>query len=174
MTPTVTDSAVLTALRAFLLTVLPTGVEVIQAQDNRVPEPTVGDFVTMTPTSRVRLATNEEIWDPENVDPVEIANTAPTQLCVQLDVHGPVSADNSQVISTTFRSMYGVDAFPAGIKPLYCDDPVQMPFLNAERAYENRWVIKVYIQANPTVSTPMQFADTVAVTTYAPADSGAS
>jgi len=38
--------------------VLTTGVEVIQAQDNRVPEPVGSDYLTMTPLRRARLATN--------------------------------------------------------------------------------------------------------------------
>ncbi|WP_139024887.1 hypothetical protein [Bradyrhizobium sp. STM 3843] len=38
--------------------VFTTGVEVIQAQDNRVPEPVGSDYVTMTPLRRPRLGTN--------------------------------------------------------------------------------------------------------------------
>jgi hypothetical protein len=38
--------------------VLATGVEVVQAQDNRVPEPVGADYVTMTPLRRPRLSTN--------------------------------------------------------------------------------------------------------------------
>lgn len=55
--PVPSQSAIQTVLRGFLLQYLPAGVEVIQAQDNRVPEP-VGDFVEMTVTRRPRLATN--------------------------------------------------------------------------------------------------------------------
>jgi hypothetical protein len=38
--------------------VITTGVEVIQAQDNRVPEPVGADYVTMTPLRRPRQGTN--------------------------------------------------------------------------------------------------------------------
>ena len=38
--------------------VLTTGVEVVQAQDNRVPEPVGADYLTMTPLRRPRLGTN--------------------------------------------------------------------------------------------------------------------
>ena len=47
-----------TALRSFLLAVLPAGTEVILAQPNRVPEPKGGNFVIMTPTLQKRLGTN--------------------------------------------------------------------------------------------------------------------
>lgn len=55
---TPTTSNVLTQLRAFLLDVLPAGVIVAAAQQNRVPEPKTADFVLMTPIRFERLATN--------------------------------------------------------------------------------------------------------------------
>ncbi len=53
-----TEAQCLTALRGFLLGVLPSDVEVIRAQGNRVPEPASDDFVVMTPTIRERHGTN--------------------------------------------------------------------------------------------------------------------
>lgn len=58
-----TDKAALTVLRNVLLEILPDGTEVIRAQENRVPEPVGDDFVTMTPTFRKRLATNQDEYD---------------------------------------------------------------------------------------------------------------
>jgi hypothetical protein len=55
-----TQSQILTSLRAVLLAILPSGIEVIRGQDNRVPEPKAADFVVMTPILRDRLATNVE------------------------------------------------------------------------------------------------------------------
>ena len=59
MTPS--QSAIQTVLRSFLLSILPTGVEVVTAQDNRVPEP-AGDFVTMNVIRRGRLSTNVDTY----------------------------------------------------------------------------------------------------------------
>lgn len=109
------------------------------------------------------------------VSPATVAGTGPmaagtlqitqeTQLSVQLDVHGPNSADNAQTISTLFRDAYAVDRFAAlggAATPLYADDPRQMPFSNDQQAVENRWVIQCELQTNPVVVTPLQFADTV-------------
>lgn len=53
-----TESQTLQALRTFLLTIVPTGTQVIKGQDNRVPEPQGTDFITMTPLMRERLSTN--------------------------------------------------------------------------------------------------------------------
>ena len=56
--PTPTQDQIGTALRGFLLTILPAGVPVIRGQDNMVPEPREGDFVIFTPIIRTRLSTN--------------------------------------------------------------------------------------------------------------------
>jgi hypothetical protein len=62
MTPSPNQSQLQTTLRSFLLSVLPSGVEVIEGQDNRVPEPSGTDFVVMTTIQRRRLETNIEIY----------------------------------------------------------------------------------------------------------------
>ena len=59
--PVPSQSGIQTVLRGFLLQILPAGVEVISAQDNRVPEP-AGDFVTMTVSRRGRLSTNVDTY----------------------------------------------------------------------------------------------------------------
>lgn len=91
----------------------------------------------------------------------------PTELTFQLDVHGPNSSENSQTISTLFRSDYAAQIFKDAdptTQPLYADDPRQLPFINGEQQYENRWSIDVMIQANETVNDiPQQFADSVLV-----------
>jgi hypothetical protein len=219
-----TEVQIFTALRSFLLSIMPVGMEIVKAQDNRVPEPAGADFITMTPLFRERLSTNVATYTDTaftgsitgntltvtNVSLGSIkvgaqllgnnlaANTVvkalgtgtggvgtyvvtPTQtlasqtiaagvetllqsikFTVQLDVHGPNSADNVQVITTLFRDRYGVDQFATSgvdVTPLYANDPHQMPFLNGEQQVEDRWAVDVVLQCNPVVSVPQQFAD---------------
>ncbi|BCH11939.1 hypothetical protein MesoLj131c_61970 [Mesorhizobium sp. 131-3-5] len=59
--PVPNQSAIQTVLRGLLLKYLPAGVEVVSAQDNRVPEP-AGDFVTMNVIRRGRLSTNVDTF----------------------------------------------------------------------------------------------------------------
>lgn len=244
-----TQDDVLTVLRALLLDILPAGVEVIQAQDNKVSEPAGDDFVLMTPRSRHRLSTNvdgymdcafaasiasnvmtvtavaigkivppAQIFSPSfpldqkfyilnqisgsppggpgtyavtpgtpdvapstqvgvfiiGQSPIEGTKFAsgvdamlqPTDFLVQLDVHGPNSGDNSQIISTMLWDEQAFDFFEAADKncePLYCDDPRQMPFANDQQQVENRWVIEAHIQVNAVVTAPQQFADQVTI-----------
>lgn len=91
----------------------------------------------------------------------------PVKLTIQIDVHGPDSADNAQVISTMFRDPYAVEQFALlgdDVVPLYADDPRQAPFINENQQYEYRWVVEACLQANQTVSgVPQQFAGVVDV-----------
>lgn len=168
MSLSITEDAILTALRAFLLAVLPAGVEVIQGQVNRVPEPTSPDFVMMIPTNRTRLSANVDTWDTV-MPPVQMAAAHPTQLSVQLDIHGPNGSDNAQIITTLWRDSYACDAIdPAVFQPLFATDGRQAPFINGENQYENRWTLELALQANPIVSTPAPFADSVRVTIEGP------
>lgn len=170
MAPEVTEDQLMVAFRAFLIGLALTGVDaddIIQSQINRVPEPKGADFIMMTPTYRKRIATNVETWstapDPAPA-PVELRMDRSTEVTMQLDVHGPNSADNAQVIATVWRSDYGCNAIdPEIFQPLYASDGHQAPFINAEKQYEFRWVMSLLMQANVAVSTPMEFADTIDV-----------
>lgn len=223
------EDAINTALRSFLVFILPPDVDVILAQVNRVPEPAGEDFVTMTPLRRPRIGTNIDDY-ADAVFTGSIAGTTlnitavgygelsvgsvlfgvgitagtritalgtgaggvgtyivspgqtissrkiaagvetflqPTNITMQLDVHGPNSADNAQTISTLMRDDYAVQAFAAlnaDVIPLFADDPRQLAFSNAEQQYEDRWVVEAQLQANITITAPLQFADAIEVT----------
>lgn len=96
------------------------------------------------------------------------SDLAGTKWTVQLDVHGPNSMNNARVIETLFFSEVATDYFTATglpIAPLYCGEPTQAPFQNAEQQIEYRWVIDLCLEIGAIVSTPQQFADTVKVHT---------
>lgn len=155
-------SETIAALRAFLLSVLPVGVEVVLGQDNRVPEPVGADFVVMTIVGRGRLATNVVTYSDGGPGLAQERHALqPTQVTVQLDVHGPESSNTTQIISTLFRDGYGCDNFAASgfdVQPLFCSDPRQVPFLNEHQQIESRWSIDAVMQANPVVTVPQDFA----------------
>lgn len=62
-TLSLTESQTVAALRSFLLAILPAGIEVIRAQGNQVAMPKGPNFVTLTPLSRERLATNVDSYE---------------------------------------------------------------------------------------------------------------
>ena len=156
---------ILVALRTFLLSLLPTGVEIIQGQDNRVAEPLGDDFIVMTPMPQTRMSTNIDTLDPETGLSVTI--TASMQIGVQLDIHGPNSSANAMLVALLWRDSYAGTAVDSSVvAPLYADDPHQAPFLNAENQYETRWVMMVYLQANPVVTAPQDSATSLAIELY--------
>lgn len=89
----------------------------------------------------------------------------PQEITVQIDIHSANVADSADMavtISALFRDDFAVSYFEAnfpGIAPLYADDPKQMPFENAEKQYETRWIVDACLQVNQTITVPMQFAD---------------
>lgn len=156
-------------LRAFLLSVVPTGVECVRGQDNRVSEPvqngtvTGGDFCVFWPIARSRIETNVDNLDAIGLTQIYLQ---PTEITYQIDVHGPNSADNVQAITTLFRDDYAVQNFVSSgfdIAPLYADEPRQVPFINAEQQLETRWSLDAHVQANQVLTTPQQSAQTLDV-----------
>jgi hypothetical protein len=92
--------------------------------------------------------------------------TQPTELVMQVDVHGPNSSDNIQAISTMFRDPYGTQFFNGenvDITPLFASDPRMAPFINAEQQIEVRYIIELHIQVNQTIVVPQQFAGAAAI-----------
>ena len=172
-TLSLTETTIFTALRSFLLAILPSGIEVVRGLDNRVPEPEGVNFVTMTPIMRERIEFNTTTYVDGAFLMPPVAGTRtdlqPTKVTIQLDVHGPASADNVQIISTLFRSDYASQYF-AGLAvdvwPLYTSDPRQMAFHNGEQQIEERYSIDVILQANATVTTPQDFADQLVANIY--------
>ena len=90
----------------------------------------------------------------------------PVDVIVQVDVYGPQSADYAQIITTAFRDDYGVQLFAASgidIAPLYADDSRQIPLIDGEQQYEQRWMIEAHMQVNQKIIVPQQFADALTV-----------
>lgn len=161
-----TESDVFTALRTFLVGILPTGIEIVQGQDNGVGEPQGPDFVEMTMIALHRLDTNVDTYTDPGTNPGTRDSKVSWEARVQLDIHGPNSADNSTIIATLLRDEYACIQFATvntEIQPLYCEEPKQMPFINGENQFEQRWIIDAAIQYNPITQTPQDFASTVDV-----------
>ena len=154
----ITEDDLFTALRAFLILVLPVGTEVVQTQDNGVPMPQ-GPFVAMNQVGARRLATNVHTYASDQTMGVE----TDTQYTIQVDFYGPNSGDWALTFQTLFRDEYAVQNFPAGIAPLYADDPVQLPLINGEAQWEQRWRSAAVMQINPVVTVPQQSATALGV-----------
>lgn len=165
MTPSLTEAQVNALLRGFVITILPAGIEVTQGQLNRVPEPKPDNYVIFWPVLRRRLGTNVVTWDQsQGGNPSVQSNTESLRIDMQLDFHGEGSTDLAQTFATLFRSEYACQYWAQyPITPNYCDDGRQAPFITGEDQYSDRWVLTATFDANITVSTPLQSANTVTV-----------
>ena len=98
--------------------------------------------------------------------------TQEAESVVQIDCHSPDTqgGDLAQIVSTALRDEYATTFFAGltppfnDVSPFYADDPKQVPFVNAENAYEWRWVLEAHFQVNQTVVVPQTYADAAAVT----------
>lgn len=146
-------------LRAFILTVVPVGVQVIQAVENRVAMPPASPgFIAMTARVQNRIMTNVDSWDRDAMDPTAIDIEQAIRLGVQLDCYGADSGDWAVMLSTVLRDEYSMPFLAPILAPLYTDDPKFAPLIDGEEQYERRWIVGAVLQYNPVVSTPMQFA----------------
>jgi len=158
---------ILDAVRNFLLAILPTGVDAFQGQANRVPEPMANDFIIMTMMNQEGLATVVETWDGEP-NPASLDLSKSTQFAVQLDVHGGDDcAANAARIAMLWRSAWGAQFLAETIiSPLYASEPTQSAFENAESQVETRWIVTIYLQANPVVTVPQDYAAALDVSLF--------
>ena len=148
----INDQDVFTAMRTFLKSFIPTTVQIVQAQDNKVPMPK-GGFITMNNTGMDRLSFNID-----NYQSVVQGKTVltPTKYSMQLDFYGPSSQIWAVETMALFRDEYATEIFPPNIQPLYADDPVQLPLIDVEQQYEQRWKLEGNLQYNPTLTTSQQ------------------
>jgi hypothetical protein len=65
------------------------------------------------------------------------------------------------MLTTILRSEWGVGQLAPEVVPLYAEDARMAPLIDAERQYEQRWIVGAVLQYNPTTSTPMEFAATL-------------
>lgn len=92
--------------------------------------------------------------------------TQKAAVTVQCDFHAAsyLATDMAETLSTAFRDEYATRFFKASglpITPLYADDPIWRPFINAEGQYEWRWVVEAKMEIDQTIRVPQQFADKV-------------
>lgn len=162
MAISITDQDIFTALRVFLLSILPGGTEVVQSQDNRVAMP-LGGFVAMNNAGSKRLETNVVTYTAGSSNPGTKNIQTSTQYTMQLDFYGPVAADWANTAQILFRDEYATSIFPTNIQPLYADDPIQIPLIDGEAQYEQRWKLNAVMQYNPVTTVAQDFATSIVI-----------
>lgn len=163
MSPSITETQVFTVLRAFILTIV--SCEVIRTPVNRAAMP-VGPFIALSPTSNVPLSTNVSTF---TLTTQQIKR--PSQFTIQVDFYGVGSGDWATAISTLLRNSYACDQFSASgfdIQPLYAGDAHQLPLVNGESQYEERWTFDAVLQFNPVITAPQDSATALSIANIYP------
>lgn len=158
--PSITD--ILSALRSFLLAVLPQGTPVLRGQQNRVVAP-VGLFGLITPLGCQPLAQPAQTYTAESL---RIAT--PQENSVQLSLFGPGAADAVQAVSLQFRTEWACIFFKnlentARLAPLYASAPRQVPFVSGEQQFEEHWQITLHCQSTQVLVLPQATATAASI-----------
>jgi hypothetical protein len=162
MTISITDQQVFKALGDFLTAALPANTAIVQLQDNLVAMPR-GAFVGMNNAGTKRLATNVATYNPGEDVPGTKDVLMPTQYTMQVDFFGEDAAAWANTVQALFRDSFATEQFPANIQPLYADDPIQIPLIDGEAQYTQRWQLNAVMQYNPVVSVAQEFADALTI-----------
>ncbi len=155
-----TGDDILTAVRSFLTTMLPSTVEVVAGLDNTVPMPQ-GEFVVMTFLSMERLTLNA--IDAISSDGLSVDSMMPWRITIALDIYSPNSQQYAATLAALFRSEYAADNFPSPVTPLDCSDPKQVPFITAGENWLQRWRLEFSAQVNETTTLATETADTITI-----------
>jgi hypothetical protein len=108
-------------------------------------------------------------------------NERSTTFSYQVDCYGPSGPDYANTVAIAWRSMWACDYFagnnatptpgaPLPVTPLYADEPQQLNVVNAELQYEQRFMCKLFLQANQVVGLPQDFFTQTPPTTIIVAD----
>ncbi|GAA3686363.1 MULTISPECIES: phage neck terminator protein [Acetobacter] len=154
------DGQIYGAVRNWLLSTLPSCVQVVQGQQNRVAPP-LAPFITMTLVERTRLATNSWSYTPTTREVRE-----PVKLGVQLGVFGCGAGSYVQTIAALWRDPQAGAFFmglPFPLAPLDVEAPIQSGFRDAEHQYEENWTVTLHMQVTFSLSIAQDFATTLSV-----------
>ena len=169
-----TTDAWMTKVRAFVVSIVPTGTEVLRAPINRAALPKA-PCVIMTPLFQKRLRTNLHTDTDPSPSPGGTTTTEMgTEAHVQLDFYGPDSNDWCAAAAMLWRDEYGCNMLNPDCSPLYTDDARMVPLVTGEEQYFERYSLTAVLQWNPVTVTPQEFADTANIvlidvdTTYPP------
>src|ERR1700722_11500345 len=140
----ISDNDVYAALSGFFALIVPAGTPILRGQQNRVAMPSGPCVIMTTIGAPRRIGTNAESTEATVVNGqitgFDYLAEADFEYSVQADFYSnadPVtgfSASESWSISTEllWRSKFGIAFMPDGMKPLYSEGRMQLPFVGAE------------------------------------------
>jgi hypothetical protein len=142
--------------------------QVIRGQINRTASPPVATstdnadttgFILFQFYGSKRTTTNQDSFDPVNQLQMSQSNREGRW---QVDFYGKTAHDWAVMFTTMFRDPYGCANLLVQT-PLYADDAIQAPLVDAEEQWEERWMVQAFVQYNPTTTVTQQSATVLGI-----------
>ena len=157
------------------------------ADFNNPPTPGGATYALVRPGIMQRQDQQRRDYDVPNQ---QVILTRGVTYSYQVDCYGPNGPDWASIISLAWGSNIAVEWFAgnafigllpnpmpvaaASMAPLYADDPVQLNIVNGEMQYEQRYMVRLYVQVTQSLGIAQDTAllpttpDTWPVTVYPP------
>lgn len=138
---------------------------VFKGFQNMTSTPPGVTYVVISPGTKERTNQLERSYDANAGLSVNFRNSV---YSYQVDCYGPSAPDYADTVSIAWRTLWACDYFagnnltptpgaPLPVTPLYADEPMQLNVVNGEENYEQRFMVKLFLQANQSVSLPQDF-----------------
>lgn len=145
-------------IRLYLLGLFPdAGDQIIQAFQNNNPTP--DNAIVMQALFDRNFDETSTFYSSENSE-AHARNSVEVRL--QLSFYGEQAEKRSRIVYNLWKSYYSTDRLSI-CQPLYVQSRNRMPYINDSNMFEDRWILDLALQYNPTVTYSQDFADSASV-----------
>lgn len=145
-------------IRLFLLGLFPDAtLQIVQSTQNNQPLPE--NAIVMQVLFDSNMDESVTTYNPPNEAMVQNS----VEVRVQLDFYGTMAESRSRIVANLWKNYYGTDNMTI-CKPLYVQSRQRHPYINDSNQYEDRFILDLGLQYNPTVTHAQDFAEDASVT----------
>ena len=145
-------------IRLFLLGLFPDAtLQIVQSTQNNQPLPENAIVMQVLFDSNM----DESVTTYNQPNEAMVQNSV--EVRVQLDFYGAMAESRSRIVANLWKNHYGTDNMTI-CKPLYVQSRQRHPYINDSNQYEDRFILDLGLQYNPTVTHAQDFAEDASVT----------
>lgn len=167
-TLTPTEDQIFDAVWGFVDTIFGSTISalIFKGFQNMTSTPPGTSYIVVSPGVVVRE--NQSVRSYDAVNGLSL-NERDTHYSYQVDCYGPSGPDYANTVAIAWRTLWACEYFDGTgtvspgalpVTPLYADEPQQLNIVNGEMQYEQRFMLKLYLQANQIVALPQDFFTT--------------
>lgn len=144
-------------IRLFLLGLFPDATpQIVQSIQNNQPLPE--NAIVMQVLFDSNMDESVTTYNPPNEAMVQNS----VEVRVQIDFYGAMAESRSRIVANLWKNHYGTDNMTI-CKPLYVQSRQRHPYINDSNQYEDRFILDLALQFNPTVTHAQDFAEDASV-----------